>query len=168
VRRSEVAERVQQARLNSDGLYSYCKDCVAAYDAARYKNNPDKAKAKATAWYAKPENKAKKRAYDRRLTYGGLSRGMFHAIVHARGGGCWYCGTTHDLEVDHCHQAEFAGMPLLECVRGVVCGRHNTKQARVENGKRAATEAEARYFREWPAQRVIQRHLRDRRHRAAA
>ena len=71
-----------------------------------------------------------RRAQHLRETYD-ITLDEYLNMYHAREGCCWICdGKRKWLDVDHDHAKEKAGLPLRDCVRGLLCARCNRQLLR--------------------------------------
>lgn len=117
-----------------DGLRGDCKVCFAARAAKRYREDPEKVKARVRQWQQEnreryresqrrikqsPEGRRREREGHLRRKYG-ITQADYDALLIEQGGGCAICGrkpSKISLHVDHEHGSN--------AVRGILCFRCN-------------------------------------------
>jgi hypothetical protein len=125
-------------RKHKDGLREICKECRNAAQMEANRRNIDVVREKSRKRYAAMTDEGRRSYRESTLnarlkTKYGITRSEFDAMVDAVGGKCQICGcrilkrgwTGDSAVVDHCHDAELAGLPKRERIRGILCRRCN-------------------------------------------
>lgn len=89
-------------------------------------------------------------------TYG-ITTEDYNALLEAQGGRCAMCGgkRSYNLDVDHDHALEKAGLPLRETIRGLLCKQCNRRILRSVRDDIGLLEAAIAYLRNPPARAVL-------------
>jgi hypothetical protein len=89
-------------------------------------------------------------------TYG-LTQDDYAKLLAAQAGACAICGgkRPYNLDIDHDHALERAGLPPRETVRGALCRQCNRRILRSCRDSVEILEAAIRYLKNPPARRVL-------------
>ena len=87
----------------------------------------------------------------------GITLEEYDALFDAQGGRCAICQgkRSGNLDVDHDHKLEKAGLPKRETVRGLLCRRCNRRLLPAATDNTTVLEWAIRYLDEPPARRVL-------------
>lgn len=129
----KALELFYKSKQLSSGRHSWCKACAVAREMERYRQDPDKFRAKARASYHKnhANRRANMNAYrkkfrrqiaDQRLLWSyGITGEKYEAMYRAQNGACAICRKSNidgkRMAVDHDH--------VKKTVRGLLCSRCN-------------------------------------------
>ena len=136
--RIQPLESFHRAAGMRDGHRNECRDCFREIARARYRADPEKAKAAVKRWQqenserlnayrrernAKPEVKRRLRDGYYRRTYG-VSADEVDEMLRRQGGGCAVCGDKPErlasMHLDHDHEAgRLRGLLCLSCNQGI-------------------------------------------------
>ena len=104
-------------KRNTNGLSSWCKECMR-WNCSRYAERyPEKRVARARAWTVANPERAKQSRRRQRLARYGLTSIAYAALLEKQNHGCAICSEPNPPAIDHCHRTGR--------VRGILCHKCN-------------------------------------------
>lgn len=93
-------------------------------------------------------------------TYG-ITEEEYRKLFDAQGHRCYICKgrRAYNLDVDHDHALEKRGVPIRDCIRGLLCRQCNRRILRSVRDRIDILEAAIEYLKHPPARKVLGHHL---------